>query len=508
MISQNQSDQTNQVVIVLNGHIDVTDKASDDYAYLPFSAPPNLSRLEVEYDYTRTSMTRSRAGEENILDLGVFCPGSGATNPGDFRGWSGGARSGFFITRENATPGYLAGPMPQGTWHIILGLYRIATTGCDYTVTVTLVTETNSHETASPPDAEAAFEKNVAGRRDSAEPGAKPKTLRWYVGDLQSHTFHSDAKASPTEIARVARDRRLDFLAVTDHNTTSHHAELGDLSTKDLLLIPGMEITTYYGHANAWGLSQWVDFRCRTHSDFAESMEAVHSQRALVSVNHPYSDCPWTFGWMDGIDAIEVWQGLWNEGNANAVKWWDELLRSGLRITGVGGSDRHQPAHYDPYFPHQVGTPATRVLADHLSSEAILDGIQSGRVTISASPTGPWIDLDVIGKDGFSAGIGEEIAVREGTEILVQCTVHEASEHTLELISDGILIERRPLEPGENEVELSVITQRNVYIRAQVASQVTDSETESKRPRICALSNPVYLVDEYHRKGAPVVSAE
>ena len=46
-----------------------------------------------------------------------------------WRGWSGGARKRFVISREAATPGYLPGELPDGTWSVILGLHRIPAEG-------------------------------------------------------------------------------------------------------------------------------------------------------------------------------------------------------------------------------------------------------------------------------------------------------------------------------------------------------------------------------------------
>ncbi len=60
------------------------------------------------------------------------------------------------------------------------------------------------------------------GRRDLPAPAG----MRWLAGDLHAHTVHSDGVLTVPELARFAVERGLDFLAVTDHNTISHHAEL------------------------------------------------------------------------------------------------------------------------------------------------------------------------------------------------------------------------------------------------------------------------------------------
>ena len=79
-----------------------------DWVYVPVELPPAVARLTVRCRYDRAL---------GVIDLGLFGPG------GRFRGWSGGARSEFTLAGSDATPGYLAGPLPAGTWQVILGPY-------------------------------------------------------------------------------------------------------------------------------------------------------------------------------------------------------------------------------------------------------------------------------------------------------------------------------------------------------------------------------------------------
>ncbi|MGH3204604.1 MAG: hypothetical protein ACRDP5_21525, partial [Streptosporangiaceae bacterium] len=89
--------------------------------YLPVEVGPGTAGLRVDLEY-------ERAGE-TVLDLGCL-------GPGGFRGWSGGARSWFAITGEQATPGYLPGELEAGLWRVMIGLYRVPPDGVPYRVTV------------------------------------------------------------------------------------------------------------------------------------------------------------------------------------------------------------------------------------------------------------------------------------------------------------------------------------------------------------------------------------
>jgi hypothetical protein len=56
-----------------------------------------------------------------------------------------------------------------------------------------------------------------------------------------------------------------------------------------LLLIPGREITTFHGHLNFLGTTQFLDFRLGTKDvpDMNVLLRNARKLRALVSVNHP-----------------------------------------------------------------------------------------------------------------------------------------------------------------------------------------------------------------------------
>ena len=114
--------------------------------YIPFDVPAHAVKISVTYQY-------DRANGANTIDIGLFDARSTGsdTDPRGFRGWSGGRRSEFFVSRDEATPGYLRGAMPAGKWRIILGLYRIAPAGVDVSLKVEVETgnQRPSNSTAS-----------------------------------------------------------------------------------------------------------------------------------------------------------------------------------------------------------------------------------------------------------------------------------------------------------------------------------------------------------------------
>jgi len=105
----------------LSGHIDY---GAPDWVYIPVRVPDGVNRITVTYSYDRPTPPAGQNG--NALDIGMFDNrGIGPGREAGFRGWSGGFRTSFTISASDATPGYLPGPVRQGTWYVIVGPYTV-----------------------------------------------------------------------------------------------------------------------------------------------------------------------------------------------------------------------------------------------------------------------------------------------------------------------------------------------------------------------------------------------
>jgi hypothetical protein len=474
--------------ITLDGHVTPADKAHSDYRLVEFELPQPARRLQVQYRYSNPISSDQRIGG-NVIDIGIFDP-RGTAFPGaaGFRGWSGSAREGFTLAPADATPGYLPGPLPAGRYHIILGLYRIWERGADFEIQI---------EADLDPVAPVAFPPRPAARPARATgQGAGPQ--QWLRGDLQCHTEHSDAGCTLAELAAQARVLGLDFLAITDHNTVSHHAHLAGLGDDDLLLIPGQEVTTYYGHMNVWGTHRWCDFRCRTDADVAAVIDLAHISGGLCSINHPKTLGPeWEYTFDLPVDALEVWQGPWPALNEESLAIWQRLLREGRRLPAVGGSDYHCPAPgQDPGFL-QLGQPTTWVKVTERSVPALLQAIRAGRVSISALPDGPRLDLSAKA-DGETAGMGDELAVAPGATLEASVDVTKGKGWTLRLVVDGAVAHETAIKSDLATVhaELSAGTYVYAELIGDAPPEILPEELPIEldlRGWHWALSNPVYM---------------
>jgi len=468
---------TSQRIITFQQHL--RPECVGEYVLLPFEVPPDAARLDIQYTYDQAVEPVPGAPPGNAIDLGLFDPrGVEFATGAGFRGWSGTARSEVFITSDDATPGYLPGPLIPGVWHIMLGLYMVHPSGCNYEVTVRL----------------------TQGPAPATEPPSWPippvkRETRWYRGDLHCHSHHSEATGTLADLCGAARAQGLDFLAVTEHNTISHHRLLGQFRTSDFLPIPGEEITTYLGHGNVWGANHWVDFRCQSDADLAQVIGAAHAAGGLFSANHPKTNGPpWRFNTFAGIDCLEVWQGPWFLSNYQALALWDELLRNGQRVVGVGGSDQHQPAAEQSSSWHRVGQPTTWVYAPALEQTAILEAIKAGRVTISAGPAGPRLEMWARA-GGQEAMIGDALTVNSSQPtVQLVARVQGGGGLVLRLLGPKGALAQAPIVSDDFTFEHTLSSRASTYVRAEVAQPLDPAEAhEPAALMLEALSNPIYI---------------
>ena len=460
--------------LVIEG--EVTRDHHETYIERPFVVPAGTRQISVSFSH-------EGAADRTTIDLGV-------RDPDRFRGWSGGARTGFSLSAEAATPGYLPGPLPSGDWALILGVPNIR------------------EGVRTRYRAEIRFD--AGGPARPSFPAQGHAALGWWRGDLHAHSGHSDGTCRsrrgavvPCPLFRVAEsaaERGLDFVALTEHNATTHAQALSELQPyfDDLLLMAGRELTTFQGHANLFGLSGPLEFRLGQPG--AEDMNAVlaAAQRggAVVSINHPRMPsgeacmgCGWRAetDWSK-VDAIEVLNGGAvaafggrAESPLSGIGFWEDLLDAGHRLTAIAGSDSHDPDR-PVDRPGALGRPATVVAAEALDPALLLQGVRAGRVFVDLGHPG-LARLDLVASAGSAdALMGGAVAVPAGTEIAFQIIIEGAPDGTqVEVIETGRRVTR--LAAGETR-----FSRTSDGAPGWIRVNLRDADGA-----LLALGNPIYL---------------
>lgn len=340
---------------------------NDQYTYRleEFIVPEGTGAVEVEFDYTGKN-THSE------IEIGLF-------DPDGFRGTSRFSKSSFIVSKYRTTPSYFPGPVSSGEWQISLG-YPTIRAESEYEITIRLIPENH-------PEFYGPLNESLSDEQ------------RWYYGDFHTHTGHSDAfgcndteeNRSPCQVYQVAEAshrNNLDFVAINDHNTVSHHQDIIGIQPTfpNLLLMRGQEVTTFYGHANVIGTSIPIDFRIGYKG---RNVHHIQKQSTLFGslfiINHPGREtgpsctgCGWSADSTNYklVDAVEIVNGTNVETEISGIPFWHNLLNQGYQITAIGGSDDHGAG----FGNAQPGTPTTVVWSDKLSEKSILEGVKSGKV--------------------------------------------------------------------------------------------------------------------------------
>ncbi len=459
--------------LVLTGQIVGTDRQT--YKPVTFEVPPGVTRLTVAFDYTGRD-------QKTVVDIGLM-------DPQRFRGWSGGNKRTFTLAVEDATMSYLPGPLPAGRWTLLLGVpnARAATV--------------------------ASYEARISFERTPGAPGLAAAPLKtgsgWYRGDLHTHTGHSDGSCQTQSGARApcpvyrtaeaATARGLDFIGITDHNTTSHFEAMAELQPAfdRLLLIPGREVTTFQGHANVFGPTAFIDFRLGDAAvlDVGVLQGLVEAAGGLLSINHPTAPsgeacmgCGWTVANTDyaRVGAIEVANGGSEraqggaEGPLLGVAFWEAQLNAGHRITAVGGSDNHDAA-LSPDVASSIGRPTTVVHADDLSTPGLLAGLRAGRVFIDLDGTRDrMLDLSARSATGVAV-MGGALPARRGEVITFTAAIVGADPAGLEVVQDGVKRAPEFTRPGVFSIRMG---DRPSWVRINLRDPAG---------RLLMIGNPIYL---------------
>jgi hypothetical protein len=365
----------------------------------------------------------------------------------------------LLLTRGQSSKGFLPGEITPGRWTIAVEFHGVFGPPANYEVRID----------ARGPLTDA--EKNALGT-PAGEGGKRVKRPRrgkgWYFGEMHSHTVHSDGRHELFDLAERGAAVGIDFICLTDHNTTSGLLDLEDLP---LTIVPGCELTTFHGHHPVYGTKELLPWHesgaVLSLKDMAPKLRQLG---AVISVAHPFrigdpicTGCRMPDG-LDpaDFDCFEVWYRKWNApeiDNEAAYALWNQFWERGRRVTAIAARDWHGPSQEGP-FPGPMAF--TGVHARDDSWEGIVDGLRRGEVILSG---GPIANLTLIAEDGSSAPIGGTLRA-EAAAMRVELE-RMAGKGELRIYRSGKLAHSEQLD-GDGVHELKGIADRPGWYRAEV----------------------------------------
>ncbi|MGQ9759834.1 MAG: PHP domain-containing protein [Candidatus Methanomethylicaceae archaeon] len=198
------------------------------------------------------------------------------------------------------------------------------------------------------------------------------------VFDPHIHTNSSlDSSITPNQLLGGLLAAGINAVAITDHDSMEGYRRIKHNSAfRDLLLVPGIEVSTDAGDLIVLGLEDPPVFR-----DPLILVERVHRAGGIVLAPHPFDGSRRSIGTLCdklGVDIVEVFNGRCvGDGNREAKEF-----ANALGLPGVGGSDAHQK--------EEIGS-VINVLECERTIEGILRALKKGcKTVVRKKPGARW----------------------------------------------------------------------------------------------------------------------
>jgi hypothetical protein len=228
------------------------------------------------------------------------------------------------------------------------------------------------------------------------------------------HTLHSDGQDSVASMFDACRSAGYDAVAISDHNTLSGLDEAQATADRlGLILLPGVEVTTFHGHAVVLGVSrvpEWRDLETRGIDALAAE---VHAEGGVLCICHPAalgspvcSGCTWT--WPIQAASIDLWE-VFSASRPHVgvpLALWRQRLESGGYIAPVAAGDVHSAA---AAARQKI---ATHVYVRERSQAGVLDALRQRR---SFASDGTRLDFWLERPDGARALVGSRVGAGDWT---------------------------------------------------------------------------------------------
>jgi len=483
------------------------------YILQPFEVAAGSQRVEVAYTWGDSGSGNTPV-TQTVFDLGLWDE-NGFRNDAGFRGWSG-SRQGrihadqdpVFVQSDAADRSFEPGPINPGEWAVELGVAAVAPDGANWQLVIEC--------------------KGVGGGATPVDDPVDPNHVAnasagWYQADFHMHAFHSNPNAPDwDDFIAQARTGNVDVLVVTEYITGQHWRTLGALQRAhpDLLIWPGREIITYFGHANTLGETFGVFEYRHGFEDvaLAEIQRRSVAAGALFQVNHPETfrgaafenfcrGCAFELGdeidW-GLVDTIEVHNAailvtgadigigflpgqIQNPFTQPAIDLWEDKLNEGFFITATSGSDSKGVDDEAERTRKGYGSSSTAIFADNLSRPAITAALKAGRAYIRTRGVAgsPEVDMTATA-NSETVMFGGSLAADSAT---LDVNVRDGANQRLRLLVNGAPFLEVPITSADFSQSFPI--QRNPATEGPLGTHwridVLDEQS------LTIIGNPIFL---------------
>lgn len=287
--------------------------------------------------------------------------------------------------------------------------------------------------------------------------GPAPPRGEWVAGDLHVHTPYSHDSyggpgddntgedeayllgASVEENFQSAARRGLDYLAISDHNDVRSQSDPG-FGAAGVVPLHAYE-NSLRGHAHMLGARSLYDNGDGSAAAVSNLADALRNDSGVFQANHPAyktedypNDIDWEYRYEVRPDTVEVWNQASSGTNEQAVDYWEGWLDRGEKVGATGGSDSHYLATTESI----LGSPTTWVFVTEKSERGILEGIEAGRTSLSATPPAAgaarvFLEADADGDGVYESMVGDTVPA--GSKL--RARAEGAAGSYLRVLTDG-----------------------------------------------------------------------
>jgi PHP-associated len=219
----------------------------------------------------------------------------------------------------------------------------------------------------------------AVGGATPAPPRPAPMVRDGYTvlaGDFHVHGFPDGLP--PWDTVREARQRRLDVIALTGHNSLNlwrlwKQAPWMPAGSGDLIVLPGEELTAVGYHMAIVGLTREIPW----HQPLVAAAAAAHAQHAVAILAHPSGDAfhrtihEQDLRFVDGVEVAHPAMELSEDARRDLLRVYERGAELNPAMAAIGSSDFHYIA--------SIGLCRTYLFVREATAEGVLDALRAGR---------------------------------------------------------------------------------------------------------------------------------